>query len=354
MEDFTDDYSPHAEFSMHYPCFQRMGYERLRTYFSWRTAARRGELLPVSLSYIFLYVYELLSCIGVENPAQVPPLLNAVRKTYAAFPALEDYLPAWLRDFHIYYGLPYAAADFIYSEENSLADWNKISSYDINKSKFFAESPENAALISECFATALHALSALAKTKNIRLKDLFIHTGNQEIPWLPFCRALFHSWLRQPDRVTELGGEIFRCKNNHWTTLHAAPYAHRKDLIGIIIKKTEAAVRQAQNYKKITADPAALYKATTALNALGTTTAEISTTIETAITQLFTEKNRVVVDVNIKNLAKIREESEEITDRLVVEEGREKEKGKTLGALPPIPHKGIHPLDPFFLCFQHV
>lgn len=42
MEDFEDDYDGDAPFSMYYPCYQMMGYEQLRTYFSWRSKVRKG------------------------------------------------------------------------------------------------------------------------------------------------------------------------------------------------------------------------------------------------------------------------------------------------------------------------
>jgi len=362
MENFTDDYNGHAEFSMHYPCFQRMGYERLRTYFTWRTAVRRGEFLPTRLSYVFLYVYELLACIGVDSPVQALAGLVALRKNYAEqFPALDDFLPAWFKDFHVYYELPHSFAEFadehdlrnyfneifIFDVDSGLEAWNKISSYDIEKSKFYTVETENAKLLQDCFNAAIRALSALCAEKSIRLKDLFVLTNNHEMPWLPFRRALFHPWLFQLNRHVELpGGDTFLCKNNEWTTLYAAPYSHHKDLAAFIIKKTEACVRDATDFKtKITADTAALYKASTALGALGITSLEISNTIEKSITEFFKEKNRVIVNVDRKNLERIREEAEDITDKLIVED--EKEKDKTLGVSPPTPPQGdTVPLTP--------
>ena len=68
MEDFTDDYDGDAKFNMYYPYYQHMGYDYLRTYFTWRTKVRQGEIKSISLSYIFLYIYELLSGIGVSDP----------------------------------------------------------------------------------------------------------------------------------------------------------------------------------------------------------------------------------------------------------------------------------------------
>ncbi|MCL2456139.1 MAG: TerB N-terminal domain-containing protein [Defluviitaleaceae bacterium] len=312
MENFTDDYENFAEFSMRYPCFQRMGYERLRTYFSWRTRARDGEFLPVGLSYIFLYVYENLMCIGKNDPAEVLAGLSALKNAYD-FPVLDEYFPSWLKDFRVYYDLPFENE----SAPDELLEWNKNSSYDIEKSKFFLA--ENA-LMRQCFSAAVRGLSNLCESKKIRVRDLFIHSGNEEVPWLPFRRALFFPWLKQPDRTVSLsGGEMFFCRDNSWTTLYAAPYTFRKDLTAFIIKKTEAVARQKIDFKtKITADAASVFKANAALGALGITVAEIAHAIEKSVAEFFFEKNRVVVNVNHKNLARIREEAEDITDKLVV------------------------------------
>jgi hypothetical protein len=315
MENFTDDYEGFADFSMHYPCFQRMGYERLRTYFTWRTSARRDDFLPIGLSYVFLYVYELLMCIGVKEPAEALARLSALREK---FPALNEYFPMWLKDFDIYYNFENPAEIFSYSCRDDLAAWNKLSSYDIEKSKFYTA--ENK-LIQDCFTAVIQNLSALCEEKNIRLKDLFVNTGKEEIPWQPFRRALFHPWLKQADRITELPcGETFYCRNNVWTTLYSAPYSHRKDLIGFIIKKTEACTRDASDYKRITADTSSIFKANAALTQLDITPADIANQIEQAAARFFREKNRIIVNISHKNLERIREEADDITDKLVVEE----------------------------------
>jgi hypothetical protein len=300
MENFDDDYEFFAEFSMHCPCYQRMGYERLRTYFTWRSA----------LSYIFLYVYENLMCVGTSNPAESLAGLSALRKAYD-FPALDEYFPPWLKDFRVYYDLPTETE----VNADDLLEWNKNSSYDIEKSKFFATEKE---LMRDCFSAAVRGLSRLCESKNIRVKDLFIRVGNEEIPWLPFRRAVFYPWLKQPDRTVSLhDGEVFYCRNNLWTTLHAAPYTHRRDLTGFIIKKTEVCARQKTDFKtKIIADVSSVFKANASLGALGITVAEIARTIEKSVAEFFFEKNRVVVNVNHKNLERIREEADDITDKL--------------------------------------
>ena len=68
MKDFEDHYEKKITCSAYYPRYQMMGYDQLRTYFTWRTQVREGYVEKTSLSYAFLYLYELLNHIGVENP----------------------------------------------------------------------------------------------------------------------------------------------------------------------------------------------------------------------------------------------------------------------------------------------
>ena len=67
MAKFEDDYPEYAEFSMYFPDYQRMGYRQLRTYFTWRSKVRQGQVMRTSFSYVFLYLYELINNIGVES-----------------------------------------------------------------------------------------------------------------------------------------------------------------------------------------------------------------------------------------------------------------------------------------------
>ena len=337
MEDFTDDYEGVEEFTMHIPCYQRMGYGRLRTYFTWRTRIRRGEFPPVALSYLFIYIYELLAGIGVRHPADGLDRLMTLWNEYReAKPDLDNHFPDRLRDYHVYYDLNFL--EFVeknklrefypetvlynFEDENCLDAWNKLSAYDIKKSKFCNADPKNLQLLGSCFRAALRALNKLCEAEGKQLKDLVTHTNKNPVPWTMFARDLFHNSRNQPDRVTETpDGAIFICKDNRWTTHHAMPYMHRKDLAGYLIKKTEAVVRSCTGFKtKINANPNSIKKAEHTLRRIPLQTRDLENTIEAAVNEFFAEMNRVVVSVDTKNLTRIREEAEDTAEKLIVEE----------------------------------
>jgi len=338
MEDFTDDYPGAAEFSMYYPYYQHMRYEQLRTYFTWRARARRGDAGRTSLSYVFLYIYELLSHVGVSGPEDGLDKLVTLWQTYRAFdPALDNYVPRWLKDYNVYYELPFDFGGFMdkyglhkfypgmfitdAGAGNSLDLWNRLSGYDIIKSKFYT--PDNEKLIKECFCRVMDDIRAFFGRRGARVEDMLVYSVYEGVNWYPFQKALFYNWLRQPDRRVVLpGGEAYICANNRWTANITVYYAGCKELVGYLLKKTESCLRQAVRYKTaITADKSAVYKAFQKINDLGVTLAEFDGVIEKAVGDFYTDMTRTVVTVDHANLARIRMEALGTQGKLIVPEG---------------------------------
>ena len=338
MEAFCDDYPGNIMFTVYHPCYQHMGYEQLRTYFTWRTKVRLGEYPPTSLSYVFVYIYELLQGIGVPNPAVGLEKLIAIWNVYREQnPALDKYLPEWLKDYHIYYALPGFAA-FInkhglqrhYPElllfeadaKYSLDLWSGISSYKIAKSKFY--SGDNVLLLKECFCAVLRGIQSFCIGRNIRIDDLFIYETNKGMPWYPFRQALFYNWLSQPNRRVEMLSETYHVQGNQWTASISMHHSGRAALAGYIIKKTEVCLRQAIKYKyKITADHGEINRTYQKFNALGITLEELDQAIKDAVALFNRERTRTVVTVSRDNLARIRDEALGTQEKLIVPEDSE-------------------------------
>ena len=334
MEDFSDDYRGFAQFSMYYPYYQHMGYEQLRTYFTWRTKARQGDIRQTSLSYVFLYIYELLSDVGADNASDGADRLMALWNGYREYEfALDRYLPMWLKDYHIYYELPYSFSDFVHGHElrgyypelflfdagagDRLALWNSLSFYNITKSRFYADG--NEALLSGCFERVLDAVDELCRSQNTRIETVFSLGVDAAFVWRPFQRALFHNWLIQPDRTVEIpGGGIYSCVDNRWTANTIIHETKRKELIGYLLKKAEACLRCAVKYKyKITVNPGIFvydFKKT------GIPFDEFDRTVEKAVSEFYRDLSRTVVNVNPDNLAVIRSEALGTRDKLTVPE----------------------------------
>ena len=335
MEDFTDDYENNTRFFMYFPYYQHMGYEQLRTYFTWRTKTRQGKIQPTSMSYVFLYIYELLSGVGVNDAIdglnKLVLIWNEFKKSDAA---IENYLPLWVKDYHVYYELPHSFTDFVKEHnlqkyyslslifdtnvENNLELWNCISSYDIVQSKFFSDGNEQ--LFMDCFNAVLRGISDFCASCNTRFEDLLIYNVSKRTPWQPFKKALFYQWHQQPDRqVIMPGQERYYCKNNRWSANLPIYYSTQKDFVGYIIKKTESCLRQAVKYKyKLSADMKVAGYSFRELRGTVIKIAELDIVIEEAVEGFHKGLTRTIVTVDHANLERIREEALGTQERLVV------------------------------------
>jgi len=338
MEDFTDDYEEIAEFKMYNPVYQRMGYEKLRTYFTWRTRVRNGEILPIGLSYIYLYIYELISCVGVKSPEdglnKLYDLWQTLRKTE---PDLDAHVPGWIKDFFVYYDMPYSFKDFVsnknlfmFYSENFLFDttlpcclyiWNGASSYNVMKSQYFNSSEEAKKNLLKCFPFVLNKVDEFLESHNLSIQKLMFDGKRVRHLWIPFKKAVFHQWKQFDNREVEFPcGKKYRLTDKRIETSYDFPSKHFKDFVHFFIRMTEIWLRRQTGFKKelnmITSK--LLFLDTVTLHGLKPST--FIEFIEKAVKEFLKEKNRVVVNVDVKNLNRIREESLDTTEKLVVKE----------------------------------
>ena len=339
MVDFSDDYQSYESLSMRAPTFQRLGYDRLRTYFTWRTKVRNGEYPSVDVSYVFLYVYELLMVMGVAGPADARHSLINLWNAYKDQGLdLKGFLPVWLMDFHIYYGMEHEFLNFAsehdlleYYSENLLFEaneecclrwWNKASSYNIDKSTFYNSSEDNASKMKKCFYAVINDMDTFFKSKHTSLQDIITHTEETMRPWHHFRGAVFHKREHQPDRTVKMpGGAIYELVNDFWCTYYRIPYSYRKLIVGFLIKQTESQVRKFSGYKTaLKSDISILYTSESCVRIIDYYKFEPIAIIQQAVQRCFNEYNRIVVNVDHSNLVRIREEADVITDKLVVQD----------------------------------
>ena len=103
---YEDDYEYDGSVQCYYPTYQSLTDRQLRGYFSWRTKLRQGDIRETSLSFAFLYIYELINQIGVADPMDGYRRLTDFRDAYGQIDShILSYLNRWLMDYVIYYGL---------------------------------------------------------------------------------------------------------------------------------------------------------------------------------------------------------------------------------------------------------
>lgn len=93
-------------FMTYWPTYTSMTNFQSQWYFYWRGKVRCGEYPQTDLSYIFLYVYELINLVGCRSPLEGYQKLMDVWRVYrASFPKLDRYLADWVNDFVLVHGL---------------------------------------------------------------------------------------------------------------------------------------------------------------------------------------------------------------------------------------------------------
>lgn len=334
MKDFEDDYEESVSYKEYFPYYQMMGYRQLRTYFTWRTQVRKGKVEKTSLSYSYLYLYELLSNIGVTGPQDgLDKLLFFWREFREFEPSIDKYVLRWLKDYHIYYDLPQPFSEFV-QEKELLAFYPEfagpedrfdlfctLSKYDIKKSAFFTEDRET--LIRDCFAYTIDRLTAIFAEHDIDFESMIFLPTKSRAVWRPFQDALFFPCQQQRDRsVVFSSKEIYVCSQNQWTYQTALTAESGRQLVGYILKKMESVLRQAVNYK---------YKITAGIGMLHPMTAKkfedagiaLEQSITDAVKEFYREATKTVVTVDREALAKIRREALETQERLLVPEDAE-------------------------------
>jgi hypothetical protein len=81
-------------FMSYWPTYGSMSENQQQWYFHWRTNIRMGHYIQTDLSYIFVYVYELINGIGYSDDGDGLNKLIEIWNVYRpTFPKLDNYLP---------------------------------------------------------------------------------------------------------------------------------------------------------------------------------------------------------------------------------------------------------------------
>lgn len=328
MEDFEDHFEYHGEFSRYYPTYQVMNDIQLRGYFSWRTDVRRGAVEKTSLSFAFVYIYELLNGIGVTSQEEG---FHALREFWAAYRVhdarVDMYMKLWLKDYVIYYGLDRGLLkSFMDSQfdENLLTllkpethDRSEVftalnihSSYNLENSRFYKKYPDDVE------AVVYRVFLLLSEYYNTRRKNNLCEKFFGKM--LPRSYTMFQSAVvylpkRHPDGTYEIN-EINRyiCKNGLWSCEQFFWHGGKSQDIGTLTKNIDFFMRQAYHFKSTLKE--------------AKSTKLFLETIHTAIRENEEEKKRNArpkIDIDLTKLQGIRKTSIETQNKLLVEDQAE-------------------------------
>ena len=332
MKDYSDNYPLTVPCSDRVPLYQQMGYEQLRTYFTWRTGVRMGEVAKTSEAYVFLYMYELLGNIGVDSPQDGLEKILFLWKEYSAYEShLNYYMTGWLKDYFIYYPLGKPFREFILEhglagsyndvdqeDEEDFSKFLAVSKYNITKSAFFIGGRES--LIMDCFCHVLHNLRLLFVENSMDFDESIYEPVGKMYEWKPFQGAVFYDWMKQEDRRVRLSKKTIYCRlKNKWYCGKVNVNENGRQLVGFIFKHMESVLRYVTGFKhKISANSSMLtHPAIMILKKKGIS---IEDTIDRLTREFYRESTKTVVEVDAASLLQIRREALEIQEKLIIEE----------------------------------
>ena len=327
---YEDDYVYNRRVTHYFPTYQSLTNPELRGYFSWRTKLRRGNLQKTSLTYAFLYIYELLNQIGVTDPMDGYRKLTEFRDAYGALDdGILPYLNLWLMDYVVYYNLDaglladtpqvrfnrgIAVLDSIQSrgDEEVIRAVKQLSPKWLERSKFYREYRE------DCDTVTVRVLRRMSAHYNARCKKTMVeqYFGSfSQYRVILFDAAVFHERQVEGSRQYKVDENyIYRCRNGLWSVQKYNCLPHSNGKLGDVLKAIDGVMRECYGYGRpiqYKLDPKWILKI-----------------IQEEARNLLTEKKAAEekkITIDYSRLARIRSDAAVTRDRLMVEEEAEEE-----------------------------
>ena len=325
MEDYEDNFSFADDFVKYYPSYRDLSTEQLRGYFTWRSHIRNGIVAKAPLPFVYIYLYELINCIGYGSPDECFDKLKFFCDQYS----LEDdsitrYTNVWMSDFVVYYGLSPEKAAFLddidfdrnmlslihwdqYSDDDIYLALSSLSAYRIEKSLFYSAFPEDfRAVLTRCFITL--AVFFRDKRKNSLCDKLFGYIT--ECSYNMFASAIFYDRQSLRSCTYELN-EIhsFTCQNGKWKCRKYYGSRGRNGKLGDIIKAVDSLMREKTDFRhKISCD------------GISKTVLKM---IQNVIDSYYEEKHKkeaLKIEIDLSKLSAIRISADKTRDKLIVAE----------------------------------
>lgn len=265
MVDAEDDYPGQAPFSMYFPDYQSMGYEQLRTYFTWRSKVRRGVVEKTFFSYVFVYLYELINHIGVQDSEEGFRKLMELWEAYRPFePKLDHYLADWVRDYYIVNSFScsfeallqaYPLLREFYQPEVQLDAFDRYYEPFVPDScrtvNFWRE--ETLPVQRGCFNAVMEAVEQRLSASGLSFSHfLFLESAGNV--WTPFQHALYHPDFSQTPAgktVTIPGGGTYRFDGERWSVqLVRLSRANGRQMLRYIARRIEQFYRRAVGFRR--------------------------------------------------------------------------------------------------------
>lgn len=290
MADFEDDCPYNGTFKSYFPTYNAMSDRQLRGYFTWRAQVRRGNIEETSTSFAFLYLYELICGIGVDDPLDGFNKIEAFWDVYRAFePGIDRFARVWLQDYAVFHRLDpkllrdsktvmfdnalielrRAARDLVPApapsgqppkrrktseptlplppdevrEERLMAAINALSTYNLSNSR-----------LDRSHHRDLRHVACAAYVRMARYYDTHRKTGivaslfgeETAMPYTMFASAVFFAPERHEDCEYRLDPiHIYRCQNGFWECMRIHGSRQKSSKLGEMMRACDQRLRLA-------------------------------------------------------------------------------------------------------------
>ena len=290
MADFEDDCPYNGTFKSYFPTYNAMSDRQLRGYFTWRAQVRRGTVEETSTSFAFLYLYELICGIGVDNPLEGFNKIKAFWDAYRAFePGIDRFARVWLQDYAVFHALDpkllrdsktvmfdnalielrHAARDLVPApapsgqtpkrrktseptlplppdevrEERLMAAINALSTYNLSSSR-----------LDRSHHRDLRHVACAVYVRMARYYDTHRKTGivaslfgeETAMPYTMFASAVFFAPERHEDCEYRLDPiHIYRCQNGFWECMRIHGSRQKSSKLGEMMRACDQRLRLA-------------------------------------------------------------------------------------------------------------
>ena len=343
MEKYEDDFEYNGNFFTYYPTYQKMNNDQLRGYFSWRSKVRKGEIEKTPLSFVYVYIYELINMIGSDSPEEGFHKLKDFCDVYSKLePQILRYVKTWLVDFAVYYNIDKALLGDLADEgfdralsvlqDHEAGDDDELfeavcalSSYDIRNYKLYKKYPDD---VREVICGVFRQCSDhyLKKNKKNLCEKLFgLKTG---IHYHMFESAVFYDEKKYTDYSYEINGSHkFVCRNGSWSC--EKYYGnHKSQWLGDVLKASDSVMRQRLDFGNPINCPVE--------------TKWILNVISKEIDALLENKKKNTtpkIEIDISKLAGIRKSADITRDKLMTDEEREEITHELPAEIPEVPEE---------------
>ena len=265
MERLKDDFDYREEFTQYFPTYQSMNDRQLRGYFSWRTKVRRGVIEKTSISFVFVYIYELINRIGVRSAVEGFHTLKNFWTTYREIDfRIDRYVKLWLKDYVVYNNLDKSLLkDLLYSDYNNalliLNDYksnsadavfsalNSISSYSLSDSKFFIHHSDDVKNVTYAVFSALS--DYYNNNGKTTLYEKYFGTFYTSSYYM-FNSAVFYDKIHRRDFVYEVDEFCaYTCKKGAWRCKNFFNYGDKNRRVGTLLKTIDFIMRKKYDFR---------------------------------------------------------------------------------------------------------